>query len=52
MFEEEELIGDEPLLALFDQGVLQIERRLVVDTTETLNVQLIARLRRSSPGVP
>jgi hypothetical protein len=57
MFEEQELIGDPSLLALFDQRVLQIERRLVFDGTEPADFQdtsgrIRARLRRSSPGVP
>jgi hypothetical protein len=34
MFEEQQLVGNAPLLALLDERVLQIERRLVFDRAE------------------
>ena len=39
MFEEQQLIGNQSLLALLDEVFLEIQRRLIVDETEPPNVE-------------
>ena len=39
MLEEQQLIGDQPALALLDEVLLQIQRGLVVDEPEAPNLE-------------
>jgi hypothetical protein len=41
MLEQEQLVGDASLLALFDQRVLKIERRLVFDDAEAADFKIV-----------
>jgi hypothetical protein len=40
MFEEQQLVGNAPPLALLDERVLQIERRLVFDRAEASDFEV------------
>ena len=39
MLEKQQLIGNQSLLALLDEVLLEIQRSLIVDETETPNVE-------------
>src|SRR5262249_55491648 len=52
VLEEQQLIGDEPLLALLDEGLLQVERAVVVDRPEPLYIHPSSSIRGRRPWPP